>query len=120
MDVELPFAATADPASGRLVVSGDIDELSTPAFRDALRDATDDYTRPVVVDLDAVSLFPSMAVGTLLGAMARSPGTRVVASAGTVARSVLDMLSLYDYAIAGRDPDPDDAEPPTTPMEQRK
>jgi len=97
-----PYRAEYDADAGVLIVSGAIDELSTGEFRDALRDATEEYARPVVVDLDAVTFLPSMAVGTLLGAMARAPGTRAVAPEGSPARMVLDVLGLYDYAVTGR------------------
>ena len=102
MDDGQPYRARYDADTGVLIVGGAIDELTTAQFRDALRDATEEYARPVVVDLEAVTFLPSMAIGTLMGAMARAPGTRAVAPEGCAARMVLDVLGLYDYAVTGR------------------
>jgi anti-anti-sigma factor len=101
---ETPFSSQFLAESATLVVAGSIDELDVAAFRDALRDATDDYTRSVVVDLDGVTFMPSMAIGTLLGAMARVPGTRATVTEGRPAREALELLGLYEYAATGRRP----------------
>jgi len=101
MDDE-PFSAHRDAGSGRLLVGGVIDERATADFRDALRAATEDYTEPAVVDLTAVTLMPSLAVGVLLGAMARAPGTRVEVEPGSIAHRALEVLGLDEYAREGR------------------
>ena len=99
---EIPFDTRFLAESATLVVVGCIDELDVAAFRDALRDATGDYTSGVVVDLDGVTFMPSMAIGTLLGAMARAPGTRARVGEGRPARRALELLGLYEYAATGR------------------
>ncbi len=99
---ETPFGTQFLAESATLVVVGCIDELDVGAFRDALREATVDYTASVVVDLDGVTFMPSMAIGTLLGAMARAPGTRAKVSEGRPARRALELLGLYEYAATGR------------------
>jgi anti-anti-sigma factor len=101
MDDE-PFSAHQDADTGTLLVSGTIDEESIAEFREALRVATDEYTCPAVVDLTAVTLMPSLAVGVLLGAMARAPGTRVEVEPGTIAHRALEMLGLDEYTREGR------------------
>lgn len=97
-----PFQAHQDDDSGALIVSGDIDEVSVADFRSALRTATEDFTTAAVVDLNGVTFLPSIAVGVLLGAMARAPGTRVEVAEGTIAHSALSILGLDEYARAGR------------------
>lgn len=101
MDEE-PFHASRDQETGALIVGGAIDELAVADFRQALRDATDDYTAGAVVDLNGVTFMPSVAVGVLLGALARAPGTRVEVGSGTTAHVVLQTLGLDEYAKSGR------------------
>jgi anti-anti-sigma factor len=99
---EEPFAARRDQQTGALLVSGAVDELVVADFRQALREATDDYSKAAVVDLNGVTFLPSTAVGVLLGALARAPGTRVEVDEGTIAHSALAILGLDEYARAGR------------------
>jgi anti-anti-sigma factor len=101
MDEE-PFHASRDQETGALIVGGAIDELSVADFREALRDATEDYTLGAVVDLNGVTFLPSLAVGVLLGALARAPGTRVEVDRGTAAHMVLQTLGLDEYTKTGR------------------
>lgn len=103
MDESQPFGASFDADTDVLLVSGAIDETTTADFRAALSEATHEYRTPVVVDLGEVTFFPSMAVGTLMGAMARVPGTKAIAPEDTPARMVLDVLGLYEYASTGRE-----------------
>ncbi len=99
---EAPFRATVTPASNVLVVSGAVDELSIDRFRDSLREATQDYSKSAVIDLMAVTFLPSMAVGVLLGVLAKAPGTRVVLVEGTPAFRALQLLGLVDHVTTGR------------------
>jgi anti-anti-sigma factor len=96
------FRATVDPDSNVVVVSGAVDELSIDAFRDSLREVTQNYSKPAVIDFMAVTFLPSMAIGVLLGALARAPGTRVVLVEGTPAFRALQVLGLDEYVMNGR------------------
>lgn len=93
------FRATVDPGSNVVVVTGAVDELSLEAFRDSLRDATQNYSTPAVIDFTAVTFLPSMAIGVLLGALARAPGSRVVLVEGTPAFRALQVLGLDEYVL---------------------
>jgi anti-anti-sigma factor len=95
---DVPFDSQFDP----LAVRGSVDELEITTFREALREATRDYTTSVVVDLNGVTFLPSIAIGTLLGAMARAPGTRVQVDDDKPAHHVLKLLGLDEYARTGR------------------
>ena len=106
---DAPFESRFVAETATLIVSGCLDELNIAAFRDALREATEDYTRPVVVDLNEVTFMPSLAIGTLLGARARSPGTRVVVDNDKPAHHVLELLGLHEYALVGRRPERESA-----------
>ena len=99
---DIPFDVEYDDASSTLVVRGCVDELNISAFRQALREATKDYTTSVVVDLNEVTFMPSMAIGVLIGAMARAPGTHIHAADNTPAHQVLKLLGLHEYAATGR------------------
>jgi anti-anti-sigma factor len=102
---DVSFQSRLLAESATLFVFGSLDELNIAAFREALREATEDYTKPAVVDLNGVTFMPSIAIGTLLGAMARAPGTRVVVDDQRPAHQVLEVLGLYEYAVTGRSPD---------------
>jgi anti-anti-sigma factor len=106
---DAPFKSRFLAETATLVVSGCLDELNVAAFRDALREATEDYTKPVVVDLNDITFMPSLAIGTLLGAMARCPGTRVVVESDKPAHHVLELLGLHEYALVGRRPEHESA-----------
>ena len=99
---EIPFATRYSAETSTLMVFGCVDELSVDAFRRALREATRDYTAGVLVDLNGITFMPSMAIGVLVGAMARAPGTCVEVAEGRPAHLVLKLLGLYDYATTGR------------------
>lgn len=88
-----PFEASYSPETGELAVSGEIDELSGPAFRQAIKEATDGYKRPVTINLNEVEFFPSLAVGILAGAM-RSGDILLVAKEGTIAQRVLEICGM--------------------------
>jgi anti-anti-sigma factor len=95
---EMPFSTSFLVESSTLVVHGCIDELQTETFREALREASDDYSRDLVVDLSEVEFMPSLAVGVLVGAAKKcaASGRRlhVEARKGTIARHVLDICGL--------------------------
>ena len=95
---EMPFDTMYLVESSTLVVLGCIDELNTEVFREALREASLDYGRDLVVDLSEVEFMPSLAVGVLVGAAKKcaASGARlqVEARKGTIARHVLDICGL--------------------------
>lgn len=68
MDLQ-PLACSFDDETRTLYVSGSVDELSAPAFRDTLARHTADYRKSLTVDLGGVDFLPSVGVGVLAVAM---------------------------------------------------
>ncbi|MGB0100832.1 MAG: STAS domain-containing protein [Nocardioides sp.] len=95
---DTPYAAAYDDTDGVLTVTGSVDELSGPAFREDLAKASDGYARDLTVDLTGVDFFPSLAVGVLAVAakQARTAGHSfdVVAAPGSIVARVLTISAL--------------------------
>ena len=95
---ERPLTFSVDPDTGTLRVSGEVDELSGDAFREAIQKHSEDYTRDLVVDLGDVDFLPSLGVGVLAVAIrtAEERGSRIelVAGKGTIAEQVLHICGL--------------------------
>jgi anti-anti-sigma factor len=95
---ERPLTFSFDPDTRILHVSGEVDELSGPALREAIGKNSEDYSREVVVDLSGVDFLPSIGVGVLAVAMrtAEERDTRLelVAAKGTIAQQVLNICGL--------------------------
>lgn len=95
---EKPYAAMYDADQQVLVVSGSVDELAGPVFREDLAKHTDQHTKPLVVDLSDVEFFPSLAVGVLAVAMrqSREAGSdlEVRAREGGIVARVLTICAL--------------------------
>ena len=89
---------TFDEGSRTLQVSGEVDELSGPAFREALVQYSEDYTKDLVVNLDDVDFLPSLGVGVLAVALRSSQeqgtGLELVAKKGSIAQQVLNICGL--------------------------
>ncbi|MCW2813690.1 MAG: anti-sigma factor antagonist [Nocardioides sp.] len=69
-----------------------------PAFREAIREAGDDFRRSLRIDLSEVTYLPSTVIGVLFGALklAHEAGSELVvaARAGTVVQRVLVVTAL--------------------------
>ncbi|WP_167736745.1 STAS domain-containing protein [Nocardioides sp. 1609] len=93
-----PFAVEFDESTRTLTVSGEVDEATAVALRDAIDAATATYQRSVVVDLSAVGFLPSVAVGVLAQAVQRATGAghpiELRAEAGSIAQRVLEVCAL--------------------------
>lgn len=95
---EKPYAASYDADQQILFVTGSVDELAGPVFREDLAKHTEQHTQSLVVDLSDVEFFPSLAVGVLAVAMrqSREAGAEIEVRAresGIVAR-VLTICAL--------------------------
>jgi anti-anti-sigma regulatory factor len=106
--VDRPFSLRRE-ARGRLGVFGPVDAEHVHDLRDALREASP--TDRVVLDLQGVTLLPSVAVQTLYAARreASDRGGQLVlfAPPGSTAQHVLELVQL-PYTL--RDPDDSPAE----------
>jgi anti-anti-sigma factor len=95
---ERPLTTTYSDATGTLLVSGSVDELSGVLLRDAIDKHSVSCTQPLSVDLTDVDFLPSLGVGVLAVAMrtADENGTTIdlVAAPGTVAQQVLNICGL--------------------------
>ena len=95
---ERPLTFSLDEGSRTLRVSGEVNELSGPAFREALQEHSEGYTKDLIVDLDDVDFLPSLGVGVLAVALrtAGERGSRIelVAAKGTIAQQVLNICGL--------------------------
>ena len=96
---ERPLTFAFDEGATRtLRVSGEVDELSGPAFRAAIEQYSEDYAKDLVVDLDDVDFLPSLGVGVLAVALrtAAERGSHIdlVAAKGTIAQQVLNICGL--------------------------
>jgi anti-sigma B factor antagonist len=87
-----------------VTVTGDVDLASTPALREALRDALErDDADAVVVDLAGVDFLDSTAVGVLVaGRRAAELRARsfTVVRPGPMVTMVLRITGLYDILVA--------------------
>jgi anti-anti-sigma factor len=92
----LTFESDSTPRT--LLVSGQVDEVSAPAFRDALDEHSEGFSRDLVVDVSDVDFLPSLGVAVLAVALrtARERGSVVelVATKGTIAEHVLEICGL--------------------------
>jgi anti-anti-sigma factor len=95
---ERPLTTTYDDATGTLLVSGSVDELSGVALREAIDKHSDGCTEEMSVDLTDVDFLPSLGIGVLAIAMrtAEENGSRIdlVAAEGTIAEQVLSICGL--------------------------
>ncbi len=95
---ERPLAFSYDAETRTLHVSGEVDELSGPALREALGKHSGDYSEDLVVDLGDVDFLPSAGVGVLAVAMRnaqeRGSELELVAAKGTIAQQVLNICGL--------------------------
>lgn len=93
-----PIALAYDETSGVLTVTGELDETSAAALRDALHQHTDAFARSLVVDLSGVDYLPSVAVGVVAKAMqqaeAHTQRIELVAAEATIAQRVLQVCGL--------------------------
>lgn len=100
------FDAVFDEPSSTLVLSGDLDDLATPALRDALDEATARHTRSLTVSVAAVTFLPSSAVGVLASSMRRLEDAghqlKLVAVDGSIAAAVLRIVGLPYEQITDR------------------
>ncbi len=95
---ERPLTFSVDQDSRTLYVSGEVDELSAVALREALEKHSNGFADDLVVDLSEVDFLPSMGVGVLAVA-SRTAGERgstieLVAVKGTIAQQVLNICGL--------------------------
>lgn len=96
--LDRPFSADYDEQTRTVRVSGTIDELAGPRFRDVLQKYSQDFAQSLVVDLSDVDFMPSLAVGVLATAHKnmRSAGAELdlLAEDGTVAQRVLHVCAM--------------------------
>lgn len=89
---------TYDEQAATLYLRGELDELVAPQLRECLNEATGGGTRSVTVDLTAVTLLPSTAIGALVVANRRAGEhgqvVDLVAEAGSIAGRVLSISGL--------------------------
>jgi anti-anti-sigma factor len=95
---ETPYDTLYFAESSTLMVLGCVDELHVDAFREAVREASLDHHRDLVVDLTEAEFIPSIAIGVLVGATkacrANGATLRLEARSGTIARRVLDICGM--------------------------
>ena len=95
--LERPFSSAYDPDAARLVLSGSVDELAAPVFRDDLAAALSASPQGLEVDLSDVDYFPSVAVSALIKALRQdgdAASSELLAAPGTVAQRVLQICGL--------------------------
>jgi anti-anti-sigma factor len=94
----LTFILESDSTARTLVVSGEVDEASAPALRNALDEHSDGFTRDLVVDVSDVGFLPSLGVAVLAVALRtaqeRGSVVELVAAKGTIAEHVLEICGL--------------------------
>lgn len=97
MDVS-PFSLVFDEASDVLTVTGELDEISSAALRDAVQEHTRDYASSIVIDLSDVDYLPSVAIGVLAvslqSAAAHGQSVELVAVEGSIAQRVLQVCAM--------------------------
>jgi anti-anti-sigma factor len=95
---EKPYVSSYDAAQKVLFVSGTVDELAGPAFREDIEKHSQQYSRSLTVDLSAVDFFPSLAVGVLAVAMRNSKESgqelETRAREGSIVARVLTVCAL--------------------------
>jgi anti-anti-sigma factor len=95
---ERPLTFSVDQDTRTLYVSGEVDELSAVALREALEKHSNGYADDLVVDLSEVDFLPSMGVGVLAvasrTASERGSTIELVAVKGTIAQQVLNICGL--------------------------
>ena len=95
---ERPLTFSVDPDTRTLYVSGEVDELSAVALREALEKHSNGFADDLVVDLSEVDFLPSMGVGVLAvasrTAAERGSTIELVAVKGTIAQQVLNICGL--------------------------
>lgn len=98
-----PTTSSFDADTAVLTVRGDIDETAGVALRDEITARTEQFTRPIRIDLSEVDYFPSLAVGVVARARSRAGQSGVVldlvAAEGSVAGRVLTVCGI-DHATA--------------------
>jgi len=103
-----PFVAALDDSERTLAVSGDVDETAAVTLRSAIEEATAGYSRPLSVDLSAVSFLPSFGVGVLATSVRRAGESghpiELVAARGSIAQRILEVCALPHRA--DREPPP--------------
>jgi anti-sigma B factor antagonist len=89
-----PFSA--ESRDGALVVAGEIDTATAPAFEAAMADHLLDHGG-LVVDLAAVSFMDSTGLSALVEAQRRAEGERIVLrGASPMIRRLLEITGLHD------------------------
>lgn len=93
-----PFAVSYDDTAQQLVVTGELDESTSAALRDAVEERSASYTRPLTIDLSGVAYLPSAAVGVLAQSLQKGATSghplELVAAEGTIAQRVLQVCAL--------------------------
>ncbi|MCR6033274.1 STAS domain-containing protein [Nocardioides sp. zg-579] len=94
--LERPFSCSY--ADGVLTLGGSVDEYAVAALRAAVREHSEEYRRPLAVELSDVDFLPSVAVGVLATGLrnAEENGTELalVAAPGTIAHRVLVITGM--------------------------
>lgn len=97
------FSIELDEAARTIIVSGELDDPAIVSLREAVVEASGSFTRPLAIDLSAVSFIPSAAVGVLATAQQRGSTSGhpvdLVAADGTIAQRVLTVCAL-PYRVA--------------------
>jgi anti-anti-sigma factor len=100
-----PMACDWDVVTCTLYVSGVADEVAADRLREAIAEASQDYTQKLTLDLAECDFLPSISIGVIVGAMhnATEHGSEIalVAAPGTIAERVLTIVGLPH---ATRDP----------------
>lgn len=87
-----------DDNAQTLTVTGELDEITSAALRDAVATHTSSFTRAIAIDLSGVAYLPSAAVGVLAQALQKGAAAgqplELVAADGTIAQRVLQVCAL--------------------------
>lgn len=93
-----PMALSFHADTHLLVVTGSVEEDETVSLKAAIADHSEDHTQDLVVDLSAVTYFPSAAVGVVARALGRSREAGVsldlVAREGCITQRVLEICGV--------------------------
>lgn len=86
-----------------VVATGAVDEDAGNVLRDALADASADYTRSITLDLTEVTFLPSSAVAVLARAQRRLASgdgeLALVAKRGSIAQRVLEVCAFEHVVV---------------------